>query len=56
MMSISPKLRLYMLGKSVLGVKVDLFRWWLSDPGLVGPKQNAEWWRTFGQVEGFWDT
>jgi hypothetical protein len=30
-------------------------RWWLNDPNLVGPKQNAEWWKTFGQVEGFWE-
>jgi hypothetical protein len=30
-------------------------RWWQSDPNLVGPKQNAEWWKTLGQVEGFWE-
>jgi alpha-N-acetylglucosamine transferase len=30
-------------------------RWWLNDHTLVGPKQSAEWWRSFGQVEGFWE-
>ena len=29
-------------------------RWWLNDPRLVGVKQIAEWWRTYGQVEGLW--
>lgn len=29
-------------------------RWWLNDPQLVGVKQMAEWWRTYGQVEGVW--
>ena len=27
----------------------------MSDPTLVGVKQNMEWWKTFGQVEGFWE-
>lgn len=52
-MSISLKPRLYMLG--IVPCEITNGRWWKSDPGLVGPKQNAEWWRTFGQVEGFWD-
>jgi alpha-N-acetylglucosamine transferase len=30
-------------------------RWWLNDPNIAGPRQSAEWWRTFGQVEGFWE-
>jgi hypothetical protein len=29
-------------------------RWWLNDSTIVGPKQSAEWWRTFGEVEDSW--
>lgn len=36
--------------------KVVHSRWWQNDPKLAGPKQVAEWWRTFGQVEGFWES
>jgi alpha-N-acetylglucosamine transferase len=30
-------------------------RWWLNDSNIVGSTPSAEWWRTFGQVEGFWE-
>jgi len=35
--------------------KIVHSRWWLTDQNLVGPKQMAEWWKTLGQVEGFWE-
>lgn len=34
-------------------VRTLIVRWWEV---YVGLKQNSEWWKTLGQVEGFWES